>query len=251
VGKLEEKVAVVTGAGWALGPAISLALAREGADIVLVDLARPPIAALASEIRELGRQALPVACDVGEFGQVAAMVAKAIETYSRIDILVNNAQRFYLGDDECSPPLVSLEDVSEELWDGTFDTGVKAAFFCSKAIFPHMRERGGKIVNVGSDAGIRGSSRSAHCAASSEALRGLTKSAALDWGGYGITVNVISSSVRSDAWANEDAPVATERRVIDGNVTAEDAGALAVFLASAATDYVTGQTFVLGGSVVL
>lgn len=255
MGKLEGRVAIVTGSGWGFGPAISLALAREGADVVLVDLTLPPIREVASEITELGRRALAVTCDVGDWAQVDQMVAKGVEAFGPIDILVNNPQRFGLTDDLCSPPRASLEDLSEEWWEHTFQTGVKAAFLCSKAVFPQMKGRGGKIINVGSDAGIRGVGLHAHYAANTEALRGLTKSAAFDWGEYGINVNVISLTVQSEASA---APAAIEgpaaqpaRRVIRGTVTLDDAGALAVFLASAATDYVTGQTFVLGGNVVL
>ena len=255
MGKLEGKVAIVTGSGWGLGPAISLALAREGADVVLVDLTIPPIREVASEITELGRRALAVTCDVADSAQVDQMVAKGVEEFGPIDILVNNPQRFGLSDDRRSPPRVSLENLSEEWWEHTFQTGVKAAFLCSKAVFPYMKERGGKIINIGSDAGIRGVGLHAHYASNAEALRGLTKSAAFDWGEYGINVNVISPTVQSEDSA---APAAIERpaaqparRVIRGTVTPNDAGALAVFLASAGTDYVTGQTFVLGGNVVL
>jgi NAD(P)-dependent dehydrogenase (short-subunit alcohol dehydrogenase family) len=255
MGKLEGRVAIVTGSGWGFGPAISLALAHEGADVVLVDLTLPPIRDIASEITQLGGRALAVACDVADGAQVHQMVTRGAEAFGRIDILVNSPQRFGLTDDLCMPPRVSLEDLSEECWEHTFQTGVKAAFLCSKAVFPQMKERGGKIINIGSDVGIRGAGLHSHYAANAEALRGLTKSAAFDWGEYGINVNVITPTGQSAASA---VPAATEgsgrqqaRRVIRGTVTPEDAGALAVFLASAATDYVTGQTFVLGGSVVL
>ena len=251
MGKLDGKVAIVTGAGWGFGPCISQALAREGADVVLVDLTLSPTAEIASVITDLGRRALPVACDVGDVAQIEQMVTMAVEELGPIDILVNNGQR-WSADDEPAPPLLSLEDISDACWDHTFEIGVKAAFICSKIVFPHMKGRGGKIINVGSDVGIRGSSKRAHYAASMEALRALTKCTAFDWGQYGVNVNVISPSVHSDPSAAPASRIGAEgRRVITGAVTQDDAGALAVFLASDGTDYVTGQTFVLGGRVVI
>jgi NAD(P)-dependent dehydrogenase (short-subunit alcohol dehydrogenase family) len=251
VTKLAGKVAVVTGSGWGFGPGISLALARDGADVVLVDLSLSMTEAVANTITALGRRALPVACDLAQVPQIEHMMAKAVAELGAIDILVNNGQR-WSSDDEPAPPLASLEDISGEWWDHTFEIGVKAAFLCSRAVFPHMKGRGGKIINVASDAGIRGTAKRAHYAASSEAIRALTKCTAFDWGRHGINANVISPSVQSDP---SDPPVSTEgvggRRVITGRVTQDDAGALAVFLAGEGTDYVTGQTFVLGGRVVI
>jgi 2-hydroxycyclohexanecarboxyl-CoA dehydrogenase len=251
VGKLDGKVAIVTGAGLGFGPGISLALAGEGADVVLVDLTLPPTEEIAKAIAELGRRAVPIACDLGDPTQIEQMVAKGVEELGPIDILVNNGQRW--GSEEGpAPPLLSLEEISDESWDHTFEVGVKAAFRCSKAVLPHMQGRGGKIVNVGSDVGIRGGAKRAQYASSTEALRALTKCTAFDWGQYGITVNVIAPSVQSDPSA---APAPSDdpdgHRVITGNVTQDDVGAVAVFLASAGTDYVTGQTFIVGGRVVI
>jgi NAD(P)-dependent dehydrogenase (short-subunit alcohol dehydrogenase family) len=250
MGKLEGKVALVTGAGWGYGPGISQALAREGAAVCVVDLTLEAANEAASAIAELGGRAMPVSCDVGQAAQVEQAVTACVQELGSIDILVNNGQRWSPA--EGAVPLVSLEDIDDDSWDHTFDIGVKAAFVCSKAVFPHMKGRGGKIVNVGSDAGIRGGARRAHYAASAEALRALTKCTAYDWGQYGINVNVISPSVQSDPTAVPPPAEGPDgRRVVTGYVTQDDAGAISVFLASDATDYVTGQTFVVGGRVVI
>src|SRR5258708_39822203 len=144
MGKLDGKVALVTGAGVGFGPGISRALAGEGADVVLADLTVPPIEGIAKAIAEFGRRAVPIACDLRDPAQIEQMVAKGVEELGPIDILVNNGQRG--GSADGSVPLVlSLEDISDDVWDHTFDIGVKAAFRCSKAVFPHMRGRGGKI----------------------------------------------------------------------------------------------------------
>jgi NAD(P)-dependent dehydrogenase (short-subunit alcohol dehydrogenase family) len=251
VGRLDGKVAIVTGAGLGYGPGISQALAREGAGLAVVDLTIDAAKQVADAITELGGRALPLECDLSDVAQVGQMVAKGVDEFGRVDVLVNNGQRWG-PENGTAPPVVSLEDLTDDWWDHSFEIGVKAAFLCSKAVFPHMRDRGGKIVNVGSDAGIRGGPRRAQYAPSSEALRALTKCTAYDWGRYGINVNVISPSSQSDpAAAPAPREDANGHRVITGAVTQNDVGSLAVFLASDATNYVTGQTFVVGGRVVI
>jgi NAD(P)-dependent dehydrogenase (short-subunit alcohol dehydrogenase family) len=250
VGTVKGSVALVTGAGWGFGPGIARALAAGGADVALVDVTREATEELATAIAALGRRAVSLACDLRDAVQIATAVASAEAELGPIDILVNNGQRW--ADDSGGPaPLLAVDELSEEAWDNTFDVGVKAAFLCSKAVFPSMKERGGKIINVGSDAGVRGSAKRAHAAGSAEALRALTKCTAFDWGRYGINVNVMSPSVNSDPSAPPAPAEPDGRRVITGAVTQDDAGALAVFLAGAGTDYVTGQTFIVGGRAVL
>lgn len=143
--KLEGKIAIVTGAGRGIGRATALALAREGADVVLAARTVSDIEALAEEIESVGREALPVRTDVTKKSDVVSMVQKTLERFGRVDILVNNAG---FADHKAIP------DVTEEDWDVHINVNLKSVFLCTQAVFTHMCEQGsGHIVNVSSLAG--------------------------------------------------------------------------------------------------
>ena len=143
--KLEGKVAIVTGAGRGIGRATALALAREGADVVLAARTGAEIEALAGEIGSAGREALPVRTDVTSKADVDAMVRQALERFGRVDILVNNAG---FADHKAIP------DISEADWDVHMNVNLKAVFLCTQAVFTHLCAQGsGHIVNVSSLAG--------------------------------------------------------------------------------------------------
>jgi len=253
--RLEGKVAIVTGAGQGIGKGIALAFAKEGARVVIAEINPETSAATAEEIRGLGHQALSVVCDVSIEEQVKAMVDKAAAEFGPIDILVNNAQSwtggsaYHLG----SP----IESFPEDWWDLAFATGVKATLYCCKAVFPHMKDRGGKIINFASYMGLVGWEGSVDYNANKEAIRGFSRTAAREWGKYGINVNVISPAALTPAMiafgmaspekveemskALEQLPL---RRVGDPE---KDIGPVVVFLASGDSDFVTGQTLHLDG----
>ena len=143
--KLEGKIAIVTGAGRGLGRATALALAREGADVVLAARTVSEIEALAEEIRSVGREALPVRTDVTKKSDVDSMVQQTLERFGRVDILVNNAG---FADHKAIP------DVTEEDWDVHINVNLKSVFLCTQAVFTHMCAQGsGHIINVSSLAG--------------------------------------------------------------------------------------------------
>ena len=143
--KLEGKVAIVTGAGRGIGKATALALARQGADVVLAARTAAEIEALAGEIGSVGREALPVRTDVTSKADVDAMVQQTLERFGRVDILVNNAG---FADHKAIP------DISEADWDVHINVNLKAVFLCTQSVFTHMCEQGsGHIVNVSSLAG--------------------------------------------------------------------------------------------------
>ena len=143
--KLEGNVAIVTGAGRGIGRATALALAREGADVVLAARPVAEIEALAGEIGSVGREALPVRTDVTSKADVDAMVQQTLERFGRVDILVNNAG---FADHKAIP------DISEADWDVHINVNLKAVFLCTQAAFTHMCGQGsGHIVNVSSLAG--------------------------------------------------------------------------------------------------
>jgi NAD(P)-dependent dehydrogenase (short-subunit alcohol dehydrogenase family) len=253
--KLAGKVALVTGAGRGIGRGISLAFAREGASVVLASRSEAPLREAARLVEETGARAYAIVCDVGEPAEVERMVADAASAFGRLDVLVNNAQSWGApAARSVTTPLVAPEELPLEWFDHTFRTGVRATFSCCRAAFPHLRERGGKIINFGSAAGILGVAGMSDYAANKEAIRGLSRSLARSWGRYGINVNVICPSVETDSLAEmrktDPALIETALRArsIQRFGDAErDAGALAVFLASADSDYITGGTFMLDG----
>lgn len=255
MGRLEGKVAIVTGAGQGVGKGIALAFAKEGARVVIAEINPETAQAAADEIKQLGKYALVVVCDVGSEDQVNAMVDKAVAEFGPIDILVNNAQSwtgrsaYHLG----SP----IESFPEEWWDLAFQSGVKATLYCCKAVFPHMKDRGGKIINFASYMGIIGWEGSADYNANKEAIRGFSRTAAREWGKYKINVNVICPAAITPAMiafgmaspdkveemskAIEQLPL---RRVGEPE---KDIGPVAVFLACEDSDFITGQTLMVDG----
>ena len=202
-----------------------------------------------------GGEALPVICDVGDRAQVNETVGAAVEAYGRIDVLINNAQGWGLpGDAAPSPPPTPFAEMPEAMWDNTFQTGVKGTFYFCQAVFPHMRERGGKIVNFGSPAAVTGVPLMADYCAAKEAIRGMSRSLAREWGQYGITVNIVCPVVETDAIRahrsldpERDEVVVRTLPLLRRGDAERDAGPLAVFLASSDSDYFTGHSFMLDG----
>jgi 2-hydroxycyclohexanecarboxyl-CoA dehydrogenase len=168
---------------------------------------------------------------------------------------VNNAQGFGTERRPTPTPLPTpLESIDEEEWEYTFRTGVLATLWGMKAVFPHMKDRGGKIINFGSHLGQIGGERTAAYNATKEAIRALSRTAAREWGKYSINVNVINPAVMTDAMAGyfDAHPEQAESLLRQVPLhrwgdAVKDAGGLAVFLASTGADYLTGMTFQLDG----
>ena len=276
---LNNKVAIVTGAGGrrGIGRAIALRLAQEGADVVVTDIQRGPgairpadrqagwqgLPSVVSEIEALGRQALAVYSDVSDSAQVADMVSQTLERFGHIDILVNNAGS-QPGRDRV--PVVELE---EDAFDEVQRVNVKGTYLCSKAVARHMIARGGggKIIVISSGAGKRGRARYAAYCASKFALIGFTQSLAEELASYRINVNAICPGLvdteRVDFIAAALAPTGEsageyraqmiqERAVaipLGRVATGDDIARMAAFLASSEADYLTGLSIsVSGGS---
>ncbi len=148
MGRLEGKVAIVTGSARGIGREIALCFAKEGASIVVNDVLTKEMEATAQEIRSLGRKAIAVKTDVSQKKEVQSLFEKTLEEYERIDILVNNA-----GIARHAPFL----EITEEIWDRVLAVNLKGPFLCSQAVAPHMmRQKYGKIINVTSSAGMSG-----------------------------------------------------------------------------------------------
>ncbi len=194
---LSGQVALVTGAGGerGIGRAIALRLAQEGADVVVNDFADRPYAdaewgglpAVVAEVEALGRRAASVVAAVGDARQVERMMADALAAMGRVDILVNNAGTLVGGD------RVPVAELEVDLWDAVQRVNIRGTFLCSRAAARHMLERGGggRIINVSSVAGKRGSARYSAYNASKFAVIGFTQALAAELGPAGVTVNAV------------------------------------------------------------
>lgn len=181
--KLQNKTAIVTGAGRGFGRAISLALAREGANVVLVARTVSEIKSVAEEVKKLGREALPVPADVSKKNEVEKMVKQAIKRFDKIDILVNNA-----GVAGTSP----IPKITEELFDRNIAVNLKGVFLCTQAVFSHMCERKtGHIVNISSIAGRRGNANFGAYCASKFGVSGFTEVTAAEGRPHGVKATLI------------------------------------------------------------
>ena len=253
--RLAGKTAIVTGAGRGIGRGIAVAFAREGASVVVASRTKATVDSAVSEIVAEGGTAIGVACDVGQRDEIFAMVNTAVDAFGAVNILVNNAQGFGKAAQPTSTPqLTPLEDFDEDEWEYTFRTGALATLWGMKAVFPWMKDRGGKIINFRSSLGQIGGEGTAAYNATKEAIRALSRTAAREWGKYKINVNVINPAVVTDAMLGYLNAHPEQAEAMLGQVPlrrwgdpVKDAGGLAVFLASSDADYLTGMTFQLDG----
>jgi meso-butanediol dehydrogenase/(S,S)-butanediol dehydrogenase/diacetyl reductase len=248
---LAGDVAIVTGAGQGIGFGIALAMARAGATIVVADLDGARGHAAALEIRDdytaagCGSEAVSVACDVGDHDQIQEVVARTVSEFGRLDIVVNNAHDVRVG---------ALLDLTDSDVEASWRTGVWGAVALSQAAHPHLRD-GGRIVNVVSSVMLKQSTAGFGLyAACKEAIRTITRNAAVEWAPDGIRVNALSPQARTPAWDEWAAmnPGAADR--IRGEIPlarlgdpTEDIGEVAVFLASADSHYMTGSLVLADG----
>ncbi len=243
---LTGKIAIVTGGNGGIGLGMARGLARAGAGIVIAGRNKDKSEDAVRDIEALGARALPVSVDVTDKASVAALVETTLRQFGRVDILINNA-----GMSVRQPAhILNLDD-----WNTVIDTNLTSAFICSKAVYPAMKDNGGgKIINIGSMMSIFGASFAPAYAASKGGIVQFTKSIALSWAADNIQSNAILPGWIDTALtrtAREQVPGLNENVLTRtpakrwGNI--DDLAGTAVFLASSASDFVTGTAIPVDG----
>ena len=244
--RLSGKVALITGGSRGIGRNIALGLAEAGADIVLAARKLPDLETTTDEITKMGRKALAVSANVRHLPELNDLVKRAVAEFGHIDILVNNAAT--------NPVYGSVFDIDEKVWDVTMGLNLKACFFLSQALGKLMREQGGgSIVNVSSEDGVRPFVGLGVYSISKAGVIMLTKVLAQEWGQYNIRVNAIAPAFVRTRFSQAIIENPKMIKEVENNTTLgriaepEEIVNTALFLASDASSYMTGQTVLLDG----
>ena len=227
--RLDGKVAIVTGAGRGIGRATALALAREGCSLVLAARTGPEVEAVAAEVARLGRQALPLEVDVTQEADVARMADRTLERFGRVDVLVSNAG--------FSIPFKDVVDLALEEWNRILQVNLTGAFLCARAVLPAMiRQRSGKIINIGSLSSFVGFSGNSAYGASKAGLIMFTRCLAAEVKRHGIDVNAVCPS-GTDTRLLEEIGLKKGRTNL---IRPEEIASVVLFLATADASAITG-----------
>ena len=242
---LEGKTVVITGGGTGLGRAMVRAMARAGADLVIAGRRTGPIEEAAAEAESLGVMAASVATDVTDSAQVANLMKTCLERFGKIDVMVNNAGA--VSDNVRKP----IWDLTDEEWDRVMTVNLTGAFYCSREVSQTMVDQGhGKIINVASGFGMRGGRDIYMYCCSKGGMIQLTRVLSFNLARYGITANtIVPGFVPTGATDTMSASLPRGGEFLPTGKLGkpEDFGPLAVYLASPASDYMTGEMFIADG----
>jgi 3-oxoacyl-[acyl-carrier protein] reductase len=242
---LKDKVAVVTGASRGIGKSIALALARQGAKLVAVDITLKGMDELLAEITALGSEGIAVEGNVTVTADTEKIIDQAVAAYGRVDILVNNAGITRDG---------LLLRMKDEDWDAVLTVNLKGAFLCTRAVAKVMtKQRCGRIINIASVVGQMGNAGQANYCASKAGLMGLTRSNARELAKRNITVNAVAPgfivSDMTDALPEKVRQEMAAQIPLERFGTADDIANAVVFLATDASAYITGQVLAVNGGM--
>ncbi len=245
---LEGKVAVITGASRGIGRAIALRLAQAGAKVVVSSRKLQNVQEVADEIAAAGGEALALQAHVGRLADVTALIQQTVETFGRVDVAINNAAT--------NPHFGPMLTADEGQWDKILDTNAKGVFRVCKAVAPHMEAQGsGKIINIASVAGLRPAAGMGVYGISKAAVIMLTQVLAMELGHANIQVNsivpgLIKTRFSQMLWQTPHIAEPILGRLPLGRFgEPEDVAGLALYLASPASDYVTGALFLVDGGM--
>jgi len=244
--QLENRIAIVTGAGQGIGKEIALSLAREGAKLIITDVT-DQIFEVLKEIEASGGEGLAIKCDVTDPAEGIDVAEKTLAKYGRVDVLVNNAGVY---------PSKPFVEMTEEEWDRVLRINLRGVFHCTKAVIPKMIEmKYGKIINISSIVGsVVGFANLTHYSASKAGIVGFTKSLALEVAPYGVNVNAVAPGpietpgTRMDAASYEQIRKAMP---LGRWGLPRDVANLVVFLSSNQSDFITGQCIIVDGGYTL
>lgn len=245
--RLKDKVAIVTGAARGLGQTFSLALAKEGAKVMVVDIA--DLERTVKEIESSGGVVKPFRADVSNEKDTLEMAEETFKSFGRIDILVNNAAIIY------GLTRKPFFEIDPQEWDRVMRVNVKGPWLCTKAVFPYMKQQGkGKIINLSSETFFTGSHGFVHYVASKGGVVGLTRALSVELGPYQINVNAIAPGF-TDTEASRSIADVTQydvtRTPLGRLQQPNDLIGAMIFLASDESDFVTGQTLLVDGGRVM
>ncbi len=240
--KLKNKVAIVTGAAQGIGKGIALALAKEGANVIVSDIRDAK--EVVKEIESFNVKAMFIKVDISKRQEVEKMVEMVLKKFGKIDVLVNNAGVY---------PFKTLTEMEEEDWDKVLDINLKGTFNCTKAVLPTMiKNKGGNIINISSIAALVGFQNLTHYSASKAGIIGFTKASALELAQYGIRVNVIApGGIETPTTKNMINKNFVDSLPIKRIGKPKDIANAVIFLASEDSSYITGQCIVIDGGYTL
>jgi NAD(P)-dependent dehydrogenase (short-subunit alcohol dehydrogenase family) len=244
MGRLDGRVAIVTGGARGIGRAYCLGLSAEGARVTVADLidGEPVV----KEIVDGGGEAIALHVDVSDAASTEAMARKTAEAFGRIDVLINNAA--YFKQVKRGP----FDEIDVEEWDRAFAVNVRGAWLCARAVFPYMREQGsGRIINIASNTVWKGVTGFLHYVTSKAALVGMTRSLAREVGDHNIAVNTVAPDFIPDedmlrTRGSHDQEVIAQRCFKRRQVP-EDMVGTVVYLSGPDSDFVTGQSILVNG----